>query len=374
MVLNRVSQCLRFLAFLGFASFSSYLHAQAPSPAPSLEWRDFKSDAGRFLITFPGPPEIKELRAQRGPVTLSRHAHVLAVSGFVFHTEYIDYPPGYSDPSLSLEGGISGFKHSIQGDGGSLLNEGPISRGTCEGREATFLFQPKRPNHPQFWHGRIFASGQRYYLMMFTADEDSPAAREVGRKFLESFSVIGGCSSMIAPVAAPSAPAKVEVVNGSLDPVTGWRRIDSPLGFAVLMPGAATHETEQTQIEPFPITHHTFSHETESSIFSVEVFGEYPTGFHSTDVHFKATLDLMLAGVKRNLEPAGFTIAPLRELSLGRFPGREFSLSHKELGTGRMQIYVTPTYIYVFISVGNNSAARSNVVNRFFESLRISPK
>jgi len=363
---------LRLVALFVVLLLAGSLRAQTQTTA--LDWRTFKSEAGDFTMKFPGTPEIQQLSGQRGPVAYTRHLHTLRVEPFVFHVEYADYPKGYSDPSLSLEGGISGFKHAILKDGGSQLDEGSISRGGCEGKEATFLFRPKRPDHPQFWHGRIFASGQRFYLMMFTADDDSPAAREVGRTFLDSFNVSGGCTSMIAPTAAPAGPPKVQIVEGSPDAASGWRRIESSLGFSVLMPGAATQETEQTQVEPFPVFHNTFSYDTKSSIFSVETFGEYPRDFHTTEVHFKATLDLMVAGVKKNLEPAGFKIVPLRELNLGRFPGREFSLSHNPMGNGRMQVYVTPTYIFVVIAVANEPAARTSSVNRFFDSLRISPR
>lgn len=347
---------------------------RAQTQTTALDWQLFKSETGSFTAKFPGSPETREYPFERGPLKVTRHATMLSIASFAFHIEYVDYPKGYTDPSLSLEGGISGFKHKMLNDGGALLSEDRLSRGTCEGREAMFLFQPKRSGRPQFWHGRVFASGQRYYFLMFAADDDSPAAREVGRTFLESFTVTGGCKTMIAPTAAPTGAPKVQTVEGSRDAATGWRRIESNLGFSVLMPGAATQETEQTQVEPFPITHNTFSYETESSIFSLETFGEYPRDFHGNDVYRKATLDLMLATVKQTLEPVGFTITPLRELKLGMFPGREFSLTHNPLGKGRMQIYVTSTYIYIVIAVANESTTAPSSVNRFFDSLRISPK
>ncbi|HEV2904831.1 MAG TPA: hypothetical protein VGW32_07280 [Pyrinomonadaceae bacterium] len=365
-------QCLVLVALCVMLLSGAGLRAQTQTTA--LDWQLFKSEAGGFTVKFPGTPAVNKLPAKRGPVTFTRNTHSLSAESFVFHVEYSDYPKGHSEPSVLLAGGISALKHTVLEDGGRLLQEGAISRTDCEGREATFLFQPKRPDHPQFWHGRVFASGHRFYVLVFTADEDSAAAREVGRTFLDSFNVPGGCTSVIAPTPAPDSPAKVQTVEGTPDRATGWRRIESNLGFSVLMPGAATQETEQTQVEPFPITHNTFSYETKSSIFSVETFGEYPRDFHSNDVYLKATLDLMLATVKETLEPVGFTITPLRELNLGRFPGREFSLSHNPLGKGRMQIYVTPTYIFIVIAVAKEPDTAPSSVNRFFDSLRISPK
>ena len=347
---------------------------RAQTQRTALDWQLYKSETGGFTVKFPGTPVVDQQPAKRGPITYTRNTHTLSAQSFVFHLEYSEFPKGQSEPSALLAGGISALKHTVQGDGGRLLQESAISRTGCEGREATFLFEPKRPNNPQFWHGRVFASGDRFYVLVFTADDDSPAAREVGRTFLDSFNIPGGCTSLIAPTPASNTPPKVQTVEGTPDRATGWRRIESNLGFSVLMPGAATQETEQTQVEPFPITHNTFSYDTKSSIFSVETFGEYPRDFHNSDVYLKATLDLMLATVKQNLEPVGFTIEPFRELNLGRFPGREFSLSQNALGKGRMQIYVTPTYIFVVIAVEKAPDNAPSSVNRFFDSLRISPK
>lgn len=368
---NYPRNCFRLVALAFFLSCSANVSSQTTKSA--IEWREFKSDTGGFTIKVPGSPTIQDYPLQKGPLQLTRHAHSLTHESFVFHFEYIDYPKGYVDPSLSLEGGISGLRHTIVNDGGTLLGETNVTRGNCSGREATFLFQPKRPNHPQFWHARIFLSGQRMYLMIFTADDDAPAAREIGRTFLDSFKVTAGCSSLVAPTAAPSSPAKVEVLQGASDP-SGWRKIESPLGFSVLMPGAVTHETAQTQVEPFPITHNTFTYETEPAIYSVEVFGEYPANFRSTEVHFQTAIDLTLSSVKKTLEPVGIRIATMRDLRLARFPGREFSLAHDKLGSGRMQIYATPTHTYLIMAMERNSPTAASSIERFFTSLRISPR
>lgn len=370
---NYARHYFRLVAMAFFLSCSATVSAQITKTS-GLEWREFKSETGGFTIKFPGSPTLQDYPFQKGPLNLTRHAHSLAHESFVFHVEYTDYPKGYVDPSLSLEGGISGLRHTIVNDGGTLLAETSVARENCAGREATFLFQPKRPNHPQFWHARIFLSGHRMYLMIFTADDDSPAARDTGRTFLDSFSVVAGCTSLVAPTAAPSSTPKVEVLQGASDP-SGWRKIESPLGFSVLMPGPVTYEAEKSQLEPFPLTHHTFTSSTEPAIYTLEVIGEFPANFRSSEVHFQTAIDLMLSTVKKNLEPAGFRILPLRDLRLTRFPGREFSLFlDKQESSGRMQIYATPTYTYLIIAVVQNSPTSTSSIERFFTSLRISPK
>ena len=191
MSINYRRQCFRLVA-LAVLLWCSVTVSSQTTKTSRLEWREFRSEAGGFTIKFPGSPTLQDYPLQKGPLNLIRHAHSLMHESFVFHVEYVDYPKGYVDPSLSLEGGISGLRHTVVNDGGTLLAETNVTRGNCSGREATFLFQPKRPNHPQFWHARIFLSGQRMYLMIFTADDDSPAARDTGRTFLDSFSATAG--------------------------------------------------------------------------------------------------------------------------------------------------------------------------------------
>ena len=79
---------------------------------PSLDWREFKSEAGGFSIKLPGEPKVSDLPLEKGPLTLMRHSHVISVAGFPLDIEYVEMPRGFHNPSLSLEGGISGLRHS----------------------------------------------------------------------------------------------------------------------------------------------------------------------------------------------------------------------------------------------------------------------
>jgi hypothetical protein len=214
-------------------------------------------------------------------------------------------------------------------------------------------------------------------LLIFVGERDGEAARRVGQTFMESFTIKGGCSKAVAPVVAPqSAPVKSSVA-GTHDAATGWRKIESAEhAFSVLMPGAAQLESEQAQVQPLPLWHHTYSHESPGTIYSAEVTGEYPPNFHSGPSGHQAMLDLTFFSLKRNLEPHGFTLTPGRDLKLGEFPGREYRVENTGLKVeGRAQIFVTPKRLYVFIALdhGRQPGAAANI-ERFFSSVRISAK
>lgn len=355
--------------------WSAELRAQSKT-ADLPEWIEFKSDAGGFSVKLPGTPKANQSSFEKGPITFTRYSQMLEVAHLHFEVDYMDTPSGYGDPDLSLEGGISGLIRSMTTRGATLLTKETIVRGTCEGREASLRLRDAGSSTPGYGAGRIFNSGQRYYFMVFVSREDTPAARETGRLFFESFDIKGGCTRMIAPVEEPAKAATSEDFHGAVDPVTGWLRVeDESLGISVLMPGPVRHDTDRAQVKPFPLTHHTFINSRDGNVYSAEVFGEYPPGFHSGETSYLTVVDLTLYGLKKNLESLGFVFTPLRDLRVGRYPGREFELASEKLGSrGRAQIYVTPKHVYVFIAFAHDQGVTLKLIDRFFGSIRVSPK
>ena len=350
---------------------------------PPLAWHEFTSADGAFTAKFPAPkPSVRQVPFQRGPLNLMRHAHEASVPGhYTFQIVHVDYPAGHIDPELSAEGGILGLVRSLTKEGGRVLTNAPVRRGTCEGREATLVLPNASTGGEAFAHGRIFYSGRRYYILVFVSEADGEAARRVGQTFLDSFTIKGGCPKPVAPTPAPTtAPTTAPVrrsVAGTPDPSTGWRKIESAEhGFSVLMPGGAELESEQTQTEPIPLSHHTYSHDGANAIFTAEVTGDYPPGFNNAPGALQYLLDITFLSLKRNLEPTGFTLTPGRDLKSGEFPGREYRVANAELkAEGRAQLYATPKRLYVFITIGRESTpAAAADLERFFSSVRLSDK
>jgi hypothetical protein len=340
------------------------------------EWREFTSEAGGFSVKFPGTPVIGRAPIEKGPLTINRFTHSLEIGkGLSFEADYMDTPAGYDDSDLSLEGGISGLIRSMTTNGATLLSKDKIVRGTCEGREATLLLHAPGSSKTGFGQGRIFNSGQRYYFMVFVGSEDSPAVREMARTFFESFTIKGGCSKLVAPVEVAAPKTTREEFRGAVDPTTGWLKVDDEsLGISVLMPAVIRHDIDQSQVKPFALTHHTFIYSKEGNVYSAEVIGDYPPGFHSGQTSYLTIMDLTVYALKKNMEQIGFVFTPLRDLRVGQYPGREFAIASDRLASaGRAQIYVTPKRVYVFIAFAHDQGVTLKLLDRFFGSIRIQP-
>ena len=340
----------------------------------TLNWRDFKSADGGFSVQFPGTPKVDKSDLHLGPVTLTRHIHSLEIGNMSFDVEYTDLSPG-SDPDASMEGGVSGLIRSMTAHGATVLTNETVTRGSCSGREVTLSIVNPGTVTRGFSDTQLFASGLRFFSIIFNAGSDTPAMREIGNTFLKSFTVTGGCTNLVAPVDAPPNKKSEETFEGKADPVSGWRIIESnDLGLRVLMPGTVRHIWDQPQVDPFPLTHHTFIYSNEGTVYSAEVIGDYPPGFRSTPATYQTAIDISLYALRRNLGVVGFEIQPIRDLRLATRPGREFSLINEKAGShGRAQVYVTPTRIYIFSAFTPSQNALTQI-SQFYASIRISPK
>ena len=355
--------------------------AQGPPPPPKpratqaapIRWQEFRSEAGGFRVKLPSAPKISRAPFRKATITFERHSHEAAHGDeYQFQVDYVDLPAGYDDPELTLEGGIAGLTQALTSAGAHVLTRGPVTSGTCAGREVTLELPPRGGLRGGFAQGRTFRSGQRMYLLFFVGLADEAPARETARTFVESFVVEDGCRAPVAPVAAPAAPVTRKSMPGVPDPATGWRRIESTEhGFVVLMPGPAQLESQLAQVQPIPLSHHEYTFESEGGFYTAEVFGDYPPDFFTNRNTMNAQADVILFTLRRNLEPVGFTLTPRRELTLATFPGREYDLAHSGLeGGGRAQVFITPRRIYIFIAYDKSPAH----VERYFSSIKITPK
>lgn len=349
--------------------------APGQQAAAKFEWREFRSEAGGFSVKFPSEPRVTPVPFVKGPFTFTRHAHTAeaGAGAYEFEVDYIDLPAGYDEPELSLEGGIVGFVRHVESSGGRMLTNTKVVRGTCEGRDATGSM-PSGAGKPRFAQARVYNSGQRFYFAIFSAREDTEAARAVGRAFFDSFDVRDGCKAPVAATPAPTGAPVRGTVEGTRDPATGWRRIDMPdLGFSVLMPGPAQRESTHVQVQPFPLHHHEFVFETADVIYTAEAVGDYPVGFYSNAEAYENLLDVTLIVIKRTLGEMEFEYGEPRKFSAGGYPAREYAIRSGKTGTrGRLRLYATPRRAYIFTALA--ATPRDAEIERFISSVRVTPK
>jgi hypothetical protein len=372
---RRLKYPLIFVIFLcGFTLTVSAQQPPAPAPTSSpMQWREFESKDGAFSVQLPGVAKIGNVPFTKGPVTFMRYTHQVLVDGYFMEVDYWDLPTDGSDSDLSAEGAISGMIRALEAKGGRLVTRQNIAASSCQGREAVMAIPGPAGQKEGVAIGRVFSSRYRFYTLVFISPGDDQKSRLVSETFLNSFRLKVGCTSGVAPVTATVAPTKT-IISGTTDP-SGWRRIESSQqGFSVLMPGEAQLEVEAAQTKPFLITHYTYGLSRADSLFSVEVLGEYPTNFHPGPESLKTLLDVTVYAMKRNLEPAGFVVVPLRDLKLGQTSGQEFGLAfEKTKGKGRAQVFVTAKRVYIAIAIENGSNATLSNVDRFFSSLTLNP-
>ncbi|MET0625872.1 MAG: hypothetical protein ABW250_23260 [Pyrinomonadaceae bacterium] len=362
------------LLLLPLLLFSASARAAAGRQAvPKLDWREFTSEAGGFTVKFPGAPRLSNPKMTLGPFTLTRHVHEVSVGDYSFEMDYVEIPAG-GNADYGREGGIRGFIDRALAAGGRVLSDGKVSRGTCEGREASVLV-PSGAGASRFKHARSFFSGQRLYLLFFIAGKDRPEAREAALLFMDSFVVRDGCAGSATPAAAPKAEPVRSTIEGRRDEATGWRLIESAEhGFSVLMPGAARLESRQTQVGNLPLYFHQYVRESDGAIYEVKLQGDFPKDFYEDDASLEGLLDLSLYVLKKNLEPQGFSFTEARRFKTGPHPGRDYDMTN-ERARGRARLYATPRRAYLFIvrDRGPSPAADADL-ERFFSSIKLSPK
>jgi hypothetical protein len=292
----------------------------------------------------------------------------------LFEIDYMDMPAG-SDADSAVEGGVINMINSGTARGSTVLSSETVKRGNCNAREVMFSTLEPGTSKRGFLDALVLASGLRMYTIVFASGSDTKDARTIGRTFVDSFAVTGGCTSMIAPADATREDKSEETLEGTADPATGWRVIESnDLGLRVMMPGAVRYIVDKEPSPPLRLTHHNFIYSKDDWVYSAEVIGDYPPDWHTTPASYQTSLDLTLYSLKKNLGSFGFEITPVRDLKLGTNPGREFSLINATRGShGRAQIYVTPKRIYVLMAFTRSDNPLTQI-SQFFSSVRLSPK
>lgn len=349
--------------------------AAARQDAPKFDWREFTSEPGRFTVKFPGEPRISQ-RQTKGANSFELHTHRVAVGNdYVFGVEYADFAGSYGNSDAAFEGGMSSIINMMVARGGRMLSKENVVRGTCEGREATAT-GPISPGKTGFVQARVFNSGRRYYLLLFLALEDGPAAREAGRVFADSLVIKDGCPRPAAP--APTAEPVRRTVEGTSDAATGWRRIESAEhGFGVLMPGPAQLVSTPPLDGNLKTLRHEYVHKSADAFYIAEMKGDYPEGFFSGPTGHETMLDISVQAVKRNLASLDLTFGEPRKLSVAPHHGREYLMTNEKTGLrGRVRLYATPRRSYAFVALtrGRTAAAAEADLERFFSSIKVSPK
>lgn len=346
--------------------------------SPKFDWREFTSEPGRFTVKFPGEPRFRQRRLTQTADAVEVNGYNVAVGkDYVFGVEYLDSPGDYGNSDSAFEGGVSVMINTMVARGGRMLSKENVVRGTCEGREASAT-GPLSPGRTGFVQALVFNSGRRYYLLVLVALEDSPAARDAGRVFADSFVIKDGCPRPAAPAPTPTAEPVRRTVEGTPDAATGWRRVESAEhGFGVLMPGPANLLSMTAFEGNLTTMRHEYVHKNAEAVYTVEVRGDYLENFLSGLNPHETMMDVDIHGVKKHLASFGLTFGEPRKFSAGPYHAREYLMTNEQTGLrGRVRLYASPrrSYIFVGLTRGRAATAAEADLERFFSSIKLSPQ
>lgn len=153
------------------------------------EWKDFKSEAGKFSVQLPGVPEEKTQPvnvAKLGNVNM--FTYTLEQSDGAYMAAYNDYPAGlFAQVSTDkvLDGARDGAVGNMQG--GKLISEQKIAIGNYPGRD--IVAEGAQGNMTFVVKARVYLVNYRLYQVMAIMPKDKSSSIDAA-KFLDSFKLI----------------------------------------------------------------------------------------------------------------------------------------------------------------------------------------
>lgn len=367
--MNKLAICYKTFLIL-FLFFSTFVVTFGQDPSPSSEGYELKSSEGSFSIKFPSKPNNSTSNLKIANTELQLHSYDVNEQGKSFGVIYVDFPASFpaENKDVFFDGAISNLERQIASSGGKITAQDAINYKGCKGREIKGV-----SSNIALLQGRIFSSGQRFYLLLCLFYSKSPNMEESADKFFNSFEIIGGCLAGVAAVEVPSEPILESTIEGVDDPETKWKKLSTKKdSFSVLMPSATRLREEKIQINPFPLYVKSYESSIKDKDIDIEckvlVTGDYPEDLYSDDSRRQVALDVAYNSLKRILEKEESKIEFVRNLKIEKFPGREYVYSLKNRN-GRLQIFVTTKKVYVFIAISDSN--NNPDFDKFFKSIRL---
>jgi hypothetical protein len=172
------------LAFLNSFHLIKEVGAHAP-PEVSIpvgsEWREFRSEEGRFAALFPGVPETTSIKPDKDGIT--RHRFVVDQGQAAYLVTYAEYPRQIvaGDPKPVLDSAQDAALESMKG---TLREHRVLSLAGNTGREIVF----ELPDHTTGVF-RFFPVRDRLYQIIFVGPSGDAAKPEIER-FLDSLTLV----------------------------------------------------------------------------------------------------------------------------------------------------------------------------------------
>jgi hypothetical protein len=325
-------------------------------------------------VRLPGVPDVSTERDGTGSAEAVKKSYVLPIRGHgIFIISTIEFKTAIASKAYT-DASLNALIAAAQKDGGKILSRGEIEAGTCHGSEVQLGQMSRGTSTLGLGQARVFASGARLYFLYATDPVDTPEARAIIDRFLDSFTIPGGCADVPLPTAG--SPAKI---NGTPDAASGLLRIDSPHGISFLSPTAPELAEESFHAPVGELRHYNYVLTESTWTGSVDITEGYKLAGKPDTATAGVTFDSVAKSISAELAKVRLKLDEGRSLDHSPVPGREYSVHDaNNKRRGRLRIYLTPSRIFqIYVLEASVSpeadSAEKPWINSLFDSLKLDP-
>lgn len=333
-------------------------------------WSTFTSPEADFTVQMPGKPTTRQEPYNQNFSGLFKNFIVFEPSADRrFEVSYVDFKGQLSFLREFQERGLASLANYMTSSGGTVLQKGDIASGNCEGKEIVGRGLNPVSKVMSLVKARTFSSGTVVYMLFYGGASESPAESALADRFLNSFSMIGGCK----PVPAESnRTSGFTTVPGTVDGDTGWQRFEPFIGISFLLPGPASMKVDVEPKEINPQRRYVHQYLGKNFMLGSIVYDGYPAPARTDRLSAAAADRRALAMARVELEANRYRVGECRPFPLGTISGFEcdFTLPGSELN-GRARIFATPTRDIIFMASRGTANGELDAIERFFSSIRI---
>jgi hypothetical protein len=336
-------------------------------------WLTFTSAEGGFTAKFPERPELATDTPHPDQPNYVRSVIELTTDqGRHFEISYVNFQGELADIEWAKNDGLTRLIDSYTEQGGKLIGRETVTRGECRGLQASMQITHPVFHMPVVLKARVFASHKTIYLVYYAGNADTAVEGELADEFLNSFDLTKNCQATTD--ALPVRPVEPEV-ESTLDPATGWQRVDSPFGVKFLMPERPLLHSEQLPTTTGVRFIHAYADLTADHGFSLEVIDVRPNAPMKSLAEQTGLLLSFEEPTFAEFSQRGITFGAGKPVVLGTLPGRDYPLTLVGTRmTGRARLVMTPTRLVRIVAVAPPSAAGREQMERFINSVVIEPK
>jgi len=150
---------------------------------PELDWREFRSDEGRFVVLLPDKPSLQSGTIALAGETATMHMHVVQKEDAVFGVGYADLPP-----TLSSDRAIAAARDALVANiGGKLSRDDALKLNGSPGRD--IRAEGRVRDRDYLLAARLYVVGTRLYQIDFIGSR-KVAERADLDLFLGSFKLV----------------------------------------------------------------------------------------------------------------------------------------------------------------------------------------